>query len=295
MKITKRQLRRVIKEEIDPRLKSTHHDPRYQEGPPGGQEAYVASKETEAAEQERERKHDQKTLDFINPTQQHIQKYLDMAQKLNLKVIENTPRLLLVQGLEDDLVEFDAYFNEVEDPQVANSFYKTASKKDIRQNVTLAMKPVTEIAERKLRRESKMKITKRQLRRIIKEEKAKVLAEQKVRRIVRTALLAEGVDGTITTEEDLMNTITGQEVRLEIMGGGQEVRVLGDGRGRAAAAYDIDGVMQDMLSAAGGDGNAVLKKLQSVAKRVSTDGRTDRNLNITPDDGPPDYSEHGVH
>ena len=143
--------------------------------------------------------------------------------------------------------------------------------------------------------ESKMKITKKQLRRIIKEEKAKVLAEQKVRRIVRTALLAEGVDGTITTEEDLMNTITGQEVRLEIMGGGQEVRVLGDGRGRAAAAYDIDGVMQDMLSAAGGDGNAVLRKLQSVAKRVSTDGRTDRSLNITPDLGPPDYSEHGVH
>ena len=140
-----------------------------------------------------------------------------------------------------------------------------------------------------------MKISKRQLRRIIKEEKAKVLAEQKVRRIVRTALLAEGVDGTITTEEDLMNTIMGQEVRLEIMGGGQEVRVLGDGRGRAAAAYDIDGVMQDMLSAAGGDGNAVLRKLQSVAKRVSTDGRTDRSLNITPDLGPPDYSEHGVH
>ena len=185
MKITKRQLRRIIKEEkakllkeeIDPRLKGTHHDPRYQEGPPGGMEAYMASKEAEAAEQERARKHDQKTLDFINPAQQHIQKYLDQAQQLNLKVVENTPRLLLVQGLEDDLVEFDAYFNEMEGPQVANSFYKTASKKDIRQNVMLAMKPVTEIAERKLRRESKMIITKRQLKRIIKEEKAKILKE----------------------------------------------------------------------------------------------------------------------
>jgi len=152
VKITKRQLRRIIKEEVDSRLKNTHHDPRYQEGPPGGQEAYVASKETEAAERERERKHDQKTLEFINPTQKHIQKYLDQAQKLNLEVVENTPRLLLVQGLEDDLVEFDAYFNEMEDPQVANSFYKTASKKDIRQNVELAMKPVTEITKRQLRR-----------------------------------------------------------------------------------------------------------------------------------------------
>jgi len=152
MKITKRHLRRIIEEEIDPRLKGTHYDPRYQEGPPGGWDAYVAAGEAEAAERERSSKYDQKTLDFINPTQQHVQKYLDQAQKLNLTVVENTPELLLVQGLEDDLVEFDAYFNEVEDPQVANSFYKTASKKDIRQNVALAMKPVTEITRRRLRR-----------------------------------------------------------------------------------------------------------------------------------------------
>jgi len=207
MKTSRQHLRRLIREEIDPRLKSTHYDPRYQEGPPGGQEAYVASKETEAAEQERERKHDQKTLEFINPTQQHIQKYLDQAQKLNLKVVESTPRLLLVQGLEDDLVEFDAYFNEMEDPQVANSFYKTASKKDIRQNVALAMKPVTGIAERKLRRESKMKITKRQLRRIIKEEKAKLLSEGLDPRGLKTLLKNLGVRRNFDTVADILSTV----------------------------------------------------------------------------------------
>ena len=40
-----------------------------------------------------------------------------------------------------------------------------------------------------------MKITKRQLRRIILEEKAKVLAENRVRQVVRKALLKEAVPG----------------------------------------------------------------------------------------------------
>jgi len=161
-----------------------------------------------------------------------------------------------------------------------------------------------------------MKITKRQLRRIIKEEKAKVLAEQKIRRTVRRRLLeqsrverdasagtarvvadpdsafVDGPDGTIDTEEELMDMITDQEVVIE---GGQEIRILGDGRKRAAVVYDIADVLQDMLAAAGGDGNAVVAKLESVAKRVSTDGRTDRSLNITSGSGAPDYSEHGVH
>ena len=44
--------------------------------------------------------------------------------------------------------------------------------------------------------EAKMKITKRQLRRIIKEERAKLLAENRVRKIVREALLKESkIDG----------------------------------------------------------------------------------------------------
>ena len=96
-----------------------------------------------------------------------------------------------------------------------------------------------------------MRITKRQLRRIIKEEKAKVLAEQKIRRTVRRRLLeqsrverdasagtarvvadpdsafVDGPDGTIDTEEELMDMITDQEVVIE---GGQEIRILGDGR-----------------------------------------------------------------
>ena len=137
MKITKRQLRRIVKEAIDPR---------YQEGPPGGWEAYMAKQEADAAERERSSKHDQKTLEFINPAQQYMQKYLDLAQELNLTVVENTPRLLLMQGLEQELIEFEAFFNDME-----GGGYHDSDNKYAKQSLIASMKPVAEITKRRLR------------------------------------------------------------------------------------------------------------------------------------------------
>ena len=89
MKITKRQLRRIIKEAWQ--AEREHY---YSTDKPRGASTFAA--------------------DFINPDHGSIKEYLSLAVQLGLQVTTNTPKMLTVQGSKDALIEFGAILEEME-------------------------------------------------------------------------------------------------------------------------------------------------------------------------------------
>ncbi len=91
-----------------------------------------------------------------------------------------------------------------------------------------------------------MKITKRQLRRIIREEKRKVLAERKVRRIVRRRLMEQA--GTLASEGDLVSAIKGKDIKISMGGSGMQIDIQGE------TSYNADDVLGQMWEEMGPEG-----------------------------------------
>jgi len=90
MKISKRQLRKIIKEAWQ--AEREHY---YSTDKPRGAVTFAA--------------------DFINPDQESVRwMYLDLAKDLGLQVTTNTPKMLTVQGSQEALIEFGRHVEDVE-------------------------------------------------------------------------------------------------------------------------------------------------------------------------------------
>ena len=123
MKISKRQLRKIIKEAWQ--AEREHY---YSTDKPRGAVTFAA--------------------DFINPDQESVRwMYLDLAKDLGLQVTTNTPKMLTVQGSQEALIEFGRHVEDVEGgPNIRGG----AGFDE--QGLINSMRPVTETTRQRLKR-----------------------------------------------------------------------------------------------------------------------------------------------